>query len=576
MYFAIGRVLVWLSRADPAWLLNLASAIEGAAACGLILMAGVELSGSIAAGAAGALLFASSYTFWSQATIAEVYALHAFFVAGTIVPLLRWSTRPTMARLALFFAVFAVGFGNHLSMVLLLPAYTMFLLIAAPGGWRSMFAPRVVALAVAIACLGATQYAWNLRTLWLMPNPPRSLVDGLLTFWFDVTKSDWRDTMVLHVPRSMIANRVAMYWFDLRQQFGVAVPFLAIAGLLRLAIADWRRAALMSALYVAKVAFAFGYNVGDSHVFYLPSHLLLALLVGTALPLAGLFNRRGAAACAAILMLYAGGRAYRDFPALDRSGDRRPAQVIAALTAKIRDRNAILLTDLNWQVANGLSYFANVTRPEVLWTRASDVLLYAPALVADNHAIDRDVALTEQPRDELTDAYGPLMPIVRDAQVATPTLTETVRALTPGTRYALCVLDPPQHDLAIDRDDVANAVRALTGGAAHMPASRYAAVLGLTGQMPQLVVGSSMPFDRTVSLSNVRVQVRMDSWVDFDTIRRMGFGHVIAARRHTLIVERGVSFVAFDATGQSVQTAYRSNIFAPQPRYLIRRAAETP
>ena len=49
----------------------------------------------------------------------------------------------------------------------------------------------------------------------------------------------------------------------------------------------------------------------------------------------------------------------------------------------------------------------------------------------------------------------------------------------------------------------------------------------------------------------------------------MGFGHVIAAHRHTLIVERGVSFVAFDERGRPLRTAYASNIFAPQARYLI-------
>ena len=62
----------------------------------------------------------------------------------------------------------------------------------------------------------------------------------------------------------------------------------------------------------------------------------------------------------------------------------------------------------------------------------------------------------------------------------------------------------------------------------------------------------------------------MESWLSADTIRRMGFGHVIAARRHTLIVERGVSFAAFDSAGRPMRTAYASNIFAPQPRYLVK------
>jgi hypothetical protein len=62
----------------------------------------------------------------------------------------------------------------------------------------------------------------------------------------------------------------------------------------------------------------------------------------------------------------------------------------------------------------------------------------------------------------------------------------------------------------------------------------------------------------------------MEAWLPTDTIRRMGFGHVVAARQHTLIVERGVSFAAFDDNGRAIRTAYASNIYAPQTRYLIR------
>jgi hypothetical protein len=62
----------------------------------------------------------------------------------------------------------------------------------------------------------------------------------------------------------------------------------------------------------------------------------------------------------------------------------------------------------------------------------------------------------------------------------------------------------------------------------------------------------------------------MESWLSADTIRRMGFGHVIAGRHHTLIVERGVSFAAFDRAGRAIRREYAANIFSPQARYLIR------
>jgi hypothetical protein len=572
LYFAIGNVFLWLTRAEPAHALNLASAVTAAVACGLIVLVAAELSGSMSAAVGAALLFAASYTFWSQAVIAEVYALHVMCVTVTLLVALRWANQPTTGRVLLLFAVYALGFGNHLSMILLAPGLTVFLLLAAPRGWRSLVTPRVVTLAIACACIGASQYAWNLRTLWFLPDPPHGPIDALHRFWFDVTKSDWRDTMVMNVPRSMLRDHAAMYWFDLRQQFGVVGPLLAAAGLARLAVTDIRRAILMFALYATNVIFAYSYNVGDSHVFYLPSHLIVALLVAPAVTLVagpGRFSARVVPVAAALLALYAGSRAYRDYPALDRSHDDRPEAVVNALTAGLDDRHAILLADLNWQIANGLSYFTKARRPEVAYARMPDVQLYAPALVADNRAIGREVTLTERARASVAAAYGPLLPVTRDARVEVPRLSDIVRKIAPGTRYVLCVLRPSR-DLRLDIEDLSTALRSLGGGGAiELPDGDYAAVAGVAGTWPELRTASASPFRRTLTLRGVAVEIRMESWLASDTIRRMGFGQVVAGRQHTLIVERGVSFAAFDERGRAQRTAYASNIFAPQPRYLV-------
>ena len=50
--------------------------------------------------------------------------------------------------------------------------------------------------------------------------PPASLGEALQAFWFDVTKSDWRSTMIMGVDESALRPRLAMYWFDVTQQFG--------------------------------------------------------------------------------------------------------------------------------------------------------------------------------------------------------------------------------------------------------------------------------------------------------------------------------------------------------------------
>jgi hypothetical protein len=464
--------------------------------------------------------------------------------------------------------------------------------------------------------VGALQYGWNLRTLWLLPDPPHGLVDALQRFWFDVTKSDWRDTMVMNVPQSRLGDHLAMYWFDLRQQFGIAGPILAGAGLLQLALSNVRRAILLFTLFAANVIFAYSYNVGDAHVFYLPSHLLLALMAAPAAALVGrlveragrsastghrssplgtewtpgmnppglgsgilgggALTRHGTAIAGALLAGYAATRAYHDFPALDRSRDTRPAAVVQAIAAGLDDRRDVLLADLNWQIGNGLSYFVKVKRPEIVYTRLADVLLYAPALVADNRAIGRRVMLTERARATVQTAYGPLLPIARDPRVPVMALAEAIGTVPAASRYVLCVLKP-SGDLGLDTDALSRAMATLTGGQrATLPSGDYAIVAGRVGGAPDLIAASDRPFRRAITLRGVPVEIRMDSWLVSDTIRRMGFGHVVAARRHTLIVERGVSFVAFDEHGTAVRTAYASNIYAPQARYLIDGGAGQP
>jgi hypothetical protein len=344
------------------------------------------------------------------------------------------------------------------------------------------------------------------------------------------------------------------------------------AGLGFLSVTQWRRALLMFVLFAVNVGFAFGYNVGDSHVFYIPSHLLLALLAAPGLVLVG-HMLDAPPVVAAIFVLYAGARMYRDYPALDRSQDNRPAATLAALTQGLDDRQAVLLTDLDWQVENGLTYFSQGPRPEIAHAWMNDVALYLPEFVADNTAIHRDVVVTERARQTADRMFGPLFTTERDPRVEPSSLTRIAEAMPRGVRYVICVLKPSR-DFPLDASDLARALSILGDGTARsFPGGDYVAIAGIIGQRPTMVAGSNAPFERAFDLGGVGVDIRMDSWLASDTIRRMGYGHVIGNRHHALIVERGVSFVAIDSAGEPIATAYAANLFAPQNRYLIRLAA---
>src|SRR5215211_2301133 len=99
---------------------------------------------------------------------------------------------------------------------------------------------------------------------------------------------------------------------------------------------------------------------------------MIALLTASGVVAAGRLVPRAPPILGAVLVVYAGMRAYIDKPALDRSHDVRPTEVVSALTAGIDDQRNILLIDVSWQLLNGLAYFAKVVRPEVAFAWLPD------------------------------------------------------------------------------------------------------------------------------------------------------------------------------------------------------------
>lgn len=120
---------------NPAWAVNLFSAVSGAAACGalalLISRSGMDLLRSLkkessmlgeqteslfcaAAGISGGLLLAFGQGMWSQAVIAEVYTLNIFFQSLMLVFLYRWVSEPKQAKWLMLCAfTFGLGITNH-------------------------------------------------------------------------------------------------------------------------------------------------------------------------------------------------------------------------------------------------------------------------------------------------------------------------------------------------------------------------------------------------------------------------------------------------------------------------------
>jgi len=567
-----------VSIGNPARGLNLFSAIFGAAASGLLTYLCALIAESLAAGVVAGLLLAFSYTFWSQAIIAEVYTLHLTLVLVSCVALHAYAQQPSRLRLAIFFGVYALAFGNHLSMILLFVPFAIFLLQVTPDR-RTLFALPTIALAVMITAVGALQYWPNLVSTWQVGDSAASWSDRLAAFWFDTTKVDWRESMVMGVRSDQLVDRFDMWWFDARQQFGLLGLLLAVVGAVRLWMISRPWATLVFLGYAINTLFAFTYNVGDTHVFYLPGHLFTAFLAGAALARTIKVRATGASVLIVLVLFYASWRAWDTWPAIDRHDDRRADSLVTRLALGANPQSAVLVTDLNWQLENALLYHTRWQRRDVPWVRLPDVQLHFPLLVRDNEAISRDLILDAYSARDVVAAFGPRFPLQRDPISASPDLIEEITGLSSGTPYVLCVLTPPREE-RLDPALLRSAVAILAGGrtppalrmgdsAQTGTGARYQLMAGLTGEAPVVTRAEDSPFRMDFQLLDDPFTVRMESWLPSDTFRRAGFGHVLRGREHVLTLERGVSLVWFDRNARPSNPVYAASVYSPGHRYRL-------
>ena len=192
---------------NPAWAVNLMSAVFGALACGLLALLVSRESRRLApasrpmpaaigvfSGIAAALLFALSPAMWSQAVIAETHALTAFYFLLLLALSLRWMAARDERGVHL--PAFLFGFGLSISPMLVLQA--PILLLAAAFVSRQALARMAVAMliflgfiaaeyrigsaspAAAAAVLGATLAAVLLLALFRPSRPAAGLLLLLL------------------------------------------------------------------------------------------------------------------------------------------------------------------------------------------------------------------------------------------------------------------------------------------------------------------------------------------------------------------------------------------------------------
>ena len=277
-YCLLGRLFALLPLGSIARRFNLFSAAMAAATVGLTYLSALRLTAQAAKqetwrertiALLASLAFAASPTLWSQATIAEVYAPQAFFVALCLYLALRTEFLKHAGYWALMGLALGLGLGIHLTLLFILPGLALLL-------WKDARPARLLAFVLGMLC-GLTTYLY--LPLAARGDPPINWGDPrtLDGFWWVISGKLYHGYL-LALPKEHLLSRLgawARLWFQQYTWIGLT---LAIAGLWSWLEKGHHLWALATGLmFAAHSLYAITYNTADSYVYLIPSFLLTAL-----------------------------------------------------------------------------------------------------------------------------------------------------------------------------------------------------------------------------------------------------------------------------------------------------------
>lgn len=331
-FILLGKLFTYLPFGDAAYRMNLMAATFGAIAAALLFLVARE-AGSRRLPAAGvALILAFSSTFWSQATVAEVYTMHAAFLLGVAYLLLRWRRTARGLYILLAAPLYGISLGNNAGMVLLVPAYLVLLL----SGKHRDLSPGLISGAGGLFLLGISVYAYvpirGFAGAWHNYGDP---VNDWSDVWTLISGARFQGLMELSPPELLDGSKqfLQALFGQAPQPFGSAVgTLLLVGGVYGVWVLSRWDGAVGGAFAVGlgcTLLYALGYRIDDIAVYYIPVYLFLGLF--TAIGVSRTVEFRGGIFLAIVPLLVAGLAFYANYDEQDRSGyyaDRERSEAI--------------------------------------------------------------------------------------------------------------------------------------------------------------------------------------------------------------------------------------------------------
>lgn len=266
LYILLAKLVTFLPVGNPAWRVNLFSALCAAFTIPVVYLLAKRVSRSRAAAILSALFFAFMPTLWASATIAEVYALNTLLIALTLFFAIRFLDGGRAGDLYGMVLCFGLALANHRIAFFISPALLLVVWLKRKTlDWRKL-AFGILAYLLPLALylyipLRASQLlAVQSPENWELYPRAEAIVNGKVTAYYNPTPAGFFNLVTALDNRNKLGfesaggenqtiERFENAWSLLREQID---PFGIILALLGIAITFRRERALTLVLLLAE------------------------------------------------------------------------------------------------------------------------------------------------------------------------------------------------------------------------------------------------------------------------------------------------------------------------------------
>lgn len=225
-----------------------------------------------------ALSLGLTYTLWSQSIVAEVYTLNLLFLTSVLYFFLRWHQSGRNIDFYSGCALYAISFGNHLSMILILPAIVWLV-------WRTdkqtFFDIKKILWVLLFIILGALQYAYF---FWRYYSPDTAYIEmavpNLERFLFYISGAQYKSRMFSFSISQVFSDRIPWFIIQTLKECGLLIP-AAIYGAVKLKKPAIHYFLLLA--FLGNAVYAVNYNINEIFVYLIPNYLIIAIYAGAGL-----------------------------------------------------------------------------------------------------------------------------------------------------------------------------------------------------------------------------------------------------------------------------------------------------